>query len=298
VTLSTFTIISFGLPAFEAKAETAAINNPSQDDGGNQRINYSGKLRMLSQRMPAAACVVAYSGNSDTAVQALGAASVEFGKILVALRDGDPDMGIIGAEKRRDTLAKLDEIKTRWEPFHAAINDILAGKNVDVSIKYLSENNMALLGAAKALVTEESAEYSNPAELTQADALLIDFAGRQRMLTQKIAKESCGIETGNASLGTMDNMKETVSMFEMTLNALRDGMPAAGVKAPPTDEIHNSLLAATDRWNKARMLLESVTGEGAIGSDTQAQIFDLLTNELKEMNAITGLYAAYSKTAN
>jgi hypothetical protein len=298
VTLSTFTIISFGLPAFEAKAETAAINNPSQDDGGNQRINYSGKLRMLSQRMPAAACVVVYSGNSDTAVQALGAASVEFGKILVALRDGDPDMGIIGAEKRRDTLAKLDEIKTRWEPFHAAINDILAGKNVDVSIKYLSENNMALLGAAKALVTEESAEYSNPAELTQADALLIDFAGRQRMLTQKIAKESCGIETGNASLGTMDNMKETVSMFEMTLNALRDGMPAAGVKAPPTDEIHNSLLAATDRWNKARMLLESVTGEGAIGSDTQAQIFDLLTNELKEMNAITGLYAAYSKTAN
>ncbi|AXX99470.1 type IV pili methyl-accepting chemotaxis transducer N-terminal domain-containing protein [Profundibacter amoris] len=298
VTLSTFTILTFGLPTFEAKAETAAINNTSHDDGGNQRINYSGKLRMLSQRMPAAACVIAYSGNSESAVQALGAASVEFGKILISLRDGNPDMGIIGAEKRRNTLAKLDEIKVLWEPFHAAINDILEGKNIDASMKYLSENNMALLGAAKALVTEESAEYSNPAELTQADALLIDFAGRQRMLTQKIAKESCGVETGNAPLGSVDDMKSTISMFEMTLGALRDGMPAAGVKAPPTDEIHNSLVAATEHWTETKSLLESIAGKGSIGSEKQDQLFDLLTQGLKEMNAITGLYTEYSKSAN
>jgi len=298
VTLSSFTILSFGLPTFEATAETVATDNSSQDDGGNQRINYSGKLRMLSQRMPAAACVVAHSGNSEAAVQALGAASVEFGKILIALTDGDPDMGIFGAEKKRRTLAKLDEIKVLWEPFHAAINDILAGNNVEASMTYLSENNMALLGAAKALVTEESAEYSNPYEMTAEDALLIDIAGRQRMLTQKIAKESCGIETGNAALGNMDNMQATISMFEMTLNALKDGMPAAGVKAPPTEEIHNSLVVATDHWKEAKSLLETIAGEGSIGVDGQIKLFEVLTKELKEMNTITGQYTEYSKAEN
>ncbi|WP_428547285.1 type IV pili methyl-accepting chemotaxis transducer N-terminal domain-containing protein [Profundibacter sp.] len=200
-----------------------------------------------------------YSGNPESAVQALDAASAEFGKILIALKDGDPEMGILGAEEKRRTLAKLDELTALWEPFHAAINDLRAGKDIDTSMAHLSENNMALLGAAKALVTEETAEYANPFEMTAEDALLIDFAGRQRMLTQKIAKESCGIETGNAALGTMDDMKATVSMFELTLGALRDGMPAAGVKAPPTGEIHDSLVAATDDWNEAKSLLDGVT---------------------------------------
>jgi len=298
VTLSTFTAFCFGLPALQAIADTGTANNSVENDGSSQRINSSGKLRMLSQRIPAAACVAAYTDNSESAVQALGASSAEFGKILVALTDGDPEMGIFGAEKKRRTLAKLDELKALWEPFNAAINDILAGKNIDASMKYLSENNMALLEAAKALVTEETAEYANPFEMTAEDALLIDFAGRQRMLAQKIAKESCGVETGNAPLGSIDDMKSTVSMFEMTLGALRDGMPAAGVKAPPTDEIHNSLVAATEDWGKARSLLDSVAGQGSIGGEKQARLFDLLTTTLKEMNTITGLYTEYSKSVN
>ena len=298
VTLSTLTAFCFGLPAIQANAETGATNSIVENEGGNQRINSSGKLRMLSQRIPAAACVATYSGNSETAIQALSASSAEFGKILNALTEGDPEMGIVGAEHKRRTLAKLDEIKALWEPFNAAVNDILAGKNTEASMKYLSENNMALLGAAKALVTEETAEYANPYEMTAENALLIDFAGRQRMLTQKIAKESCGVETGNASLGSVDDMKSTVSMFEMTLGALRDGMPAAGVKAPPTEEIHNSLVASTEHWTETKTLLESVTGKGSIGSEKQDQLFDLLTQGLKEMNTITGLYTEYSKSAN
>lgn len=298
VTLSTFTVFCFGLPAIQANADTGTANSIVDNTGGNQRINSSGKLRMLSQRIPAAACVATYSGSSETAVQALKAASAEFGKILNALTEGDPEMGITGAEHRRRTLAKLDEIKVLWEPFNAAIDDILAGKNTEASMKFLSENNMALLEAAKALVTEETAEYANPFEMTAEDALLIDFAGRQRMLTQKIAKESCGVETGNAPLGSVDDMKSTISMFEMTLGALRDGMPAAGVKAPPTEEIHSSLVAATEHWTGTKSLLDGVTGKGSIGSEKQDQLFDLLTQGLKEMNAITGLYTEYSKSAN
>jgi len=295
VAFSTFAILSIGLPAPVAMAETATVNNSSQEDGGNQRINHAGKLRMLSQRLPAAACVLAYSGSSETAAEALAAASNKFDRILTGLRNGDPELGIVGAEKKRRTLVRLEEVKGQWEPFQAAINDILAGKNVEASMGYLSEHNMALLDAAKALVTEESAEYSNPAELTQANALLINFAGRQRMLTQKIAKESCGVETGNPSLGTLDNMKETVSLFETTLNALRDGMPAAGVKAPPTEEIRDHLIKATDRWNETKMFLAGITGKGSIGSEAQAQIFHRLSKEVKAMNVITGLYAAHSK---
>jgi len=301
--LSAFAItvgLCFSMQAYAQDANSGdnTMTAYASKDGGDARINFSGKLRMLSQRIPAAACVSTNADNADTAIEALTQANAEFQNILLALRNGNDEMGVFGAEKERRILAKLDDISARWEPFHAAASDIIAGKNLEESMKHLSENNMALLEAAKALVVEVTAEYANPYEMTAENALLIDYAGRQRMLTQKTAKEGCGVETGNEILGTLDDMKATMSMFEITLNALRDGMPAAGVQAPPTEEIHSELLIATDRWNEAKSILESETGEGSIGSEAETQLFDILTKELKEMNKITGLYAEYTKTVN
>ena len=55
---------------------------------------------------------------------------------------------------------------------------------------------------------------------TKSDALLINLAGRQRMLTQKMAKELLMEAIG---MGGKEKLKKTMKIFEDTLNALING---------------------------------------------------------------------------
>ena len=59
------------------------------------------------------------------------------------------------------------------------------------------------------------------------DGLVINLAGRQRMLTQKMTKEFMIFETdrqktGNKNAGLAANVRSTMKMFDMTLSALKD----------------------------------------------------------------------------
>ncbi|HET9958027.1 MAG TPA: type IV pili methyl-accepting chemotaxis transducer N-terminal domain-containing protein [Polyangiaceae bacterium] len=66
------------------------------------------------------------------------------------------------------------------------------------------------------------------------DSLLVNLAGRQRMLTQKMAKEATQLallrrEQGEGTRVTLeqrDQLVNSMRVFEMTLFALRDGGPA------------------------------------------------------------------------
>lgn len=267
-----------------------------EDDGGAARINNAGKTRALSQRIPAVTCVLVYSNDPETMRPYLATAIGKFDKIITALRDGNPDMKIMGAEKKRRILQQLDALSTMWEPFRAAAKNVEAGEKIEESMAFIAENNMALLTQAKLLVAEVAAEYANPVETTKAEEQLINFSGRQRMLTQKIAKESCGVVTGNDAFGHIDDFNKTVSLYELTLQALRDGMPAVGVSPPPTEKIKGNLEKALGDWQEIKDILSKVTGKDSVDSDTIKHLFDLLETKLQTMNKITGLYAEYAKT--
>ena len=71
-----------------------------------------------------------------------------------------------------------------------------------------------------------------------ADALVINLAGRQRMLTQKMSKAVLGIAQDPASDGYRAELHEAAYLFDQTLTALLDGgsVPYGGetVSLPPT----------------------------------------------------------------
>ncbi len=273
-----------------ARQETGNI----EDIGATERINFSGKLRMLSQRVAAAACNYTAGINRDESLAILTAAQTEFDKITNGLEFGDPDLRMRGQEKRRKTLVALEALKTEWNDVSAAIDGLVQGKDVETSISLIDGHNLEVLERAKLLVSELSGQYSDPTAMLQADAMLVDISGRQRMLTQKMSKEACQVWSGNTDAA--EALKGTMQMFEISLLALREGMSEAGIKPAPTEDIRAGLDDIWGDWMELKPSLEVAVAKQNPPAELRSDVFADLNTMLREMNAVVGLYTIYGKT--
>lgn len=89
----------------------------------------------------------------------------------------------------------------------------------------------------------------------QADALVINLAGRQRMLIQQITREALLSERQPDGVAHLPVMREAAGRFDRTLHALLDGgpapyLPGEQVTLPAADEatIRRELGAIADAW--------------------------------------------------
>ena len=266
------------------------------DAGATERVNFSGKLRMLSQRTAALSCNYRAGIGDEKTLSALIAAQTEFKKIITALEFGDPDLRIKGAEKRRKILHAIAEVHTEWDPISNAIDDLVQGKDTEAAMAVIDNGNMKLLGKTKLLVSEVSGVYSDPVAMLQSDAFLIDISGRQRMLTQKMSKEACLVWSGMHASETSEDLSGTMQLFDATLIALRDGYDGLGIKPAPTEEIKLGLEEIVADWSELKPLLAiAAEAQGAEQDKRTVALADLNTT-LKKMNSVVGLYTVYAKT--
>ena len=91
--------LSFGTGAAAQQSELKS--RYAQEIGASERVNYSGKLRMLSQKVVATSCNFAARIDPEASGKAMQATKAEFELIVDALANGNPDLGIIGEEKRK-----------------------------------------------------------------------------------------------------------------------------------------------------------------------------------------------------
>jgi len=266
-----------------------------EDVGGAERVNFSGKLRMLSQRIPAAACNLTAGVDQEKSKTVLNSAVAEFEAIVQALEHGDDNLGIYGKEERRKTLAALAEVKTEWDIIKNDAEIMLAAGPTAELNNDIANHNMVLLGAAKMLVSEISGQYSDPTAMMQADALRIDIAGRQRMLTQKMSKEACYILSGINVEESKKAIGGTASMFETSLNALIHGMPAAGIYESDDANIKAGLEKVASGWSSLKTHLADLEAGNDWDMDTRALVFNMFNSTMAEMNKVVGMYAETSK---
>lgn len=282
-------LTAFSAPAAAqvAKLYQAAI---LQEDNAEERIAMSGKLRMLSQRIPSAACFLAAGVDREGSAKLLNSSVGEFEKIINALEFGDSALGIQGSESRRLTIAKIQETRDIWQPFKEAATGVVNADDTDANLQILLSQNMKVLEAAQILVEELVGQYSNSPSSVHADLFLVDIAGRQRMLTQKMSKEACMLATSTGGADTADSLNSTMKMFDLSLEALRFGMPELGVKAPPNPTIAAGLVDVHNEWNAVKPALETVLAGDALEAGAAAQKFQGLNQTMAIMNKVVGLY--------
>ncbi len=274
------------LPAAAYAQETTVTN-------AQERINFSGKLRMLSQRIPAAACHLAKDIDAEGARALLVGAVAEFDQIITALEFGnDEALNILAPETRRKTLARIHELHARWDPLKQAAEALIAGEGDAEQTAFILTNNMPVLAAAQLLVEELVKQYANPNATTRAMLFLIDISGRQRMLTQKVSKESCIIGGPFANENTLTDLEGTIGIFEASLDALRFGMPMVGVNPPPNDAISEGLDGVLADWQRVTPYLDEIRAGGTLDEEENVIKFQGLNTTMANMNRVVGMYTA------
>lgn len=263
------------------------------ESDGADRIRLADRLTMLTQRVAAASCALTSDVATEEAYFHLEEAMHEIDIILAALKDGNETLHILGPEQDRRTLHDIEALEAEWLDTHGAVEAVLQnGHDVDAA-HVIDDHNLKLLKLSMVLVSDIVGQYSHPYEMTQADAMLIKIAGRQRMLTQKMAKDACEIWTGYHAEEGRTDLIETMAIFEQSLNALRFGMPNAGIKEAPTDAIRDDLDKILARWKIIRGNLDLLLAGETLSIEQKVEIFHDFNVELEELDHLIQDYGLY-----
>ena len=265
------------------------------ESDGADRIRLAQRLTMLTQKVASASCALTSDVAVDESYADLEEAMHETDIILDALKFGNEALHILGPEEDRRTLHDLQELRSEWLETHLAVEAVLADGHDVESAHIIDDHNLSLLEKASVIASDILGHYSHPYELSQADALLLKIAGRQKMLTQKMSKDACEIWTGyHADVGRED-LEATMVVFENSLNALRFGLPELGIIAAPTPEIEADLDSILARWSVIRGNLDLLLAGEELDKAQKHEIFHDFNEELKEIDHLVYDYSDYVK---
>lgn len=229
----------------------------------NDAINKAGRQRMLSQRMAKAWLALVHKTESTAAQQILDRSMALFDRQLVELKSYAPNVEI------RKTYADLE---IAWSEYKAA----LVGKHpTRDGVGGLLNTDARVLALAHQGTVQYEAVANKPV------GKLVNVAGRQRMLSQRMAKyfyaAALKVEPAQAQVEITKARTEFLSAMEVLRNA-----PEA------TSGIKDQLVLADNQWIFFDMALKEINNAGP---KALSDMFVTSENLLSVMDRITGLYA-------
>lgn len=227
-------------------------------------INKAGRQRMLSQRIVKAYCQLGLRVLPHASQTQLNDAVKLFDAQLGELKAFAPHQRI------RDALVKVEKL---WRPFKATATGMV---NREGAQKLLAVND-DLLDAAQ-VVTVLLQEFSGTSQ-----GFLVNISGRQRMLSQRLAKFYMLRAWGFDTPGVRDDMESAKREFEGALKVLQ--------AAPEnTDAINQELDSVALQWEWFQTALAQ---EGAYTS-YRLVVADSSESMLSSLEKVTMLYEELS----
>ena len=267
---------------FFAAVFCAAFTTVSVEAQDGKRVDIAGRQRMLSQKMTKAACF-AFQGISTNASQnALSSARALFGESLGALLDGG---GADDLAPETDPVGRqlLEEIALDWARFEAAVDAVKTTQDL-LALSALSD---ALLAESNAYVVHIQAgdTQKNP------NAHLVNVAGRQRMLIQRLGKEGC-VQRALVADGKSPDwsaFNDARDSFATAMFGLTFGDEERGLRPSPTEDIAFDNQGHWISWVmfEHRML----AGIDEMSAVEMGEISSFVDAYMAEINVTVGRYA-------
>ncbi len=130
----------------------------------------------------------------------------------------------------------------------------------------------------------------------ESDGIVINLAGKQRMLTQKMTKEALGVVSGKVKPA---ELLKTAKLFDKTLTGLLFGDAGLGLPKTKKKEIVEQLFKVKDLWGTFYKKIKTLTETKSNAEKLKAEKYLLANNIplLKEMNKAVKMYEEESVSA-
>ena len=262
-----------------------------------QEINYGQvvdlveRQAMLIEKMSKESLLIALDSKGANRLATLQHSHELFSKVQTGLREGNRGLGLPAATNPHilDRLALVDSL---WPLFDGAIRSALAtgavGRGEIDTLTEMSQPIVdALGGAADAYLAE-----SNSQQLRSMLETTISAASRQRLLSQRMAKEFFLIAYRHQDRKNRSHLKKSTELFDQSMKTLMQGSPQERQIAPPTLEIRSQLEAAHLVWIRLKPLMEPALAGNVPNEDEIVEVADLTVDLLEAMNQALTLYMA------
>ena len=250
---------------FLASTALAAAGARAQVADLNDAINKAGRQRMLSQRASKAYLALVQKVETRNAQQVLDKSIALFERQLAELKAFAPSPAIRGT---------YDALDGAWGNFKRELTGLAPGKEEAARIVKL---DAAVLALANQGTTQYEAASGKPV------GRLVNIAGRQRMLSQRMAKFYLAGAMQIDAAGSTAEIAKSRAEFLAALDILRNAPEA-------TAQIRQELVLADAQWmffNRGLQRLEGAGTSPALMSD----VFVSSENLLAIMDRVTGLYS-------
>ncbi len=275
------------------KPDAAVTANRESDAADRMRV--AQRLVMLTQKVAATSCALTSDVAPEDSYYQFQQSVYEVDLLLDGLVNGNTALNLLRPEQNTRIQKDVHAFWSSWNETRKVAEAVLENRTDVDSARMIDAQSATLLAKANVIASDIMGVYANPNEVTQSDAMLISLAGRQNMLTQKIASTACHAWAGNKTEQQLTELKQSMEIFEGSVNALRHGMPSLGIKAAPTKTIAADLDDIMQTWKDARGNLDALLEGESLNATQKGEVFEDFTEDLKKSTGLTDHYKQYVK---
>jgi len=213
-------------------------------------VNLAGKQRMLTQRIAKLAIECSKDLRKDSCIS-LDEDMKLYSNILNLFDVGSKKLTIEPKffTKARGQIAKLKEL---WKPFKDNVYALLRDKKDTKALDYILKNNEDLLKESDNLVKLLLKYNSNSKNYIKQEMLrVVNIAGKERMLIQKMTKELLEYKILNKQ-EKQKEMKKSIETFDLILRVLFSGNSTLKIPKVTNLEIKKQLQKVSMIWSKLK----------------------------------------------
>ena len=224
-----------------------------EDNSLNYTINLAGKQRMLTQRMSKVVLLISLDIDSKEYSEKLATFSKLYDQTLKGFKKGDKSLELTASENK-DILKQIDTVEKLWKPFYENVQKVVAdGAKAKDAITFIINNNEKMLSSSNDLVTAFEKSNADLDYLSKFRLHVVNLAGRQRMLVQKMTKEKLLVhEVKDASY--KDKLKKSIDLFDSSLTTLINGNKEHNISKPTDGDLKAQYEKVAKLWTKLKPL--------------------------------------------
>lgn len=221
-------------------------------------MNVAGKQRMLTQKMTKEVLLITIGINENRNIINLQNSVELFKKTLAGLKNGDSSLNLT-AINNQEIRKQLDFVKSLFEELEPIFFKVInKSKLSQEELYFLREKNIPLLLAMNKAVKMFERAYHIELSNHSSIEVVINLAGKQRMLTQKMFKEYLCITLGLDIEANKMSLRETIGVFSKILNGLQMGDSDLGLPQTNDENIRKQLNITQKLWVRFKTEIDKI----------------------------------------